>query len=194
MNDCREDFDLLKEAARGSRKSFDCFYQRYESFIYNIAFCLLRDPLEAEDLVQDVFIEIIQKYYTYSPTKGSIKAWIAVKTKSRALDRLRKNMPLLVNRLEDLVIRKEQGADAIFLREIEKDIIWNALNHLPCEQRQAIIRSYFLEETHNEIASSMNKPLGSIKSLIRYGLNNLRKQKPLIQWFQSSRGEEKNEF
>ncbi len=67
-----------------------------------------------------------------------------------------------------------------------------ALKSIPNEQREAIIRSYFQGETHREIASTMNKPLGSIKSLIRYGLNNMRKQKSLLHWVQSGGGEKNN--
>lgn len=85
----------------------------------------------------------------------------------------------------------EPGADLQFFHSLEKHLIVEALKAIPIEQREAIIRSYYNGETHNEIAMTMKKPLGSVKSLIRYGLNNLRKQKALMQWVGIDRGEKK---
>ena len=87
--------------------------------------------------------------------------------------------------MEELLKGKEEGADVHFLSQLGQRIIMNALHALPEEQREAIIRSYFKGETHSEIAEKMNKPLGTVKSMIRYGLNNLRKQKSLIHWVES---------
>ncbi|WP_420842603.1 RNA polymerase sigma factor [Fervidibacillus halotolerans] len=175
----------------GSRQSFDQFYEAFIPFVFQIAYEILGDYTEAEDVSQDVFLEVLQKIDQYNPNKGSIKAWLAVKTKSRCLDRLRKKKPILVNRLEKIALGKEKGADLEFLEQIEKRIILDALNHLPPEQREAIIRSYFNGETHREIAGAMKKPLGSIKSLIRYGLNNLRKQKSIVHWTEPNGGDGK---
>ncbi|MCU9612865.1 sigma-70 family RNA polymerase sigma factor [Caldibacillus lycopersici] len=194
MDDNERSIHLLKEITNGSRHAFDSFYQLYSSFVYNIAFHIVRDTGEAEDITQDVFIEILQKSKQYKATKGSVKAWIAVKTKSRAIDRLRKKQPLLINRLEGLLTMEEKGADLQFLIELEQHLVRSALEKIPLEQREVIIRSYFQGETHQQIAAIMDKPLGSIKSLIRYGLNNLRKQKTLVHWIESSGGEKKNEI
>lgn len=194
MENDQENIQLLQEIAQGSRHSFDIFYEKYISFVYHIAYQITREHSEAEDICHDVFLEVFQKSKQYNPAKGSIKAWLAVKTKSRALDHLRKKKPLLMNRLEELLKKEEKGADLQFLAQLEKNLIMDALNHLPLEQREAIIRSYFQGETHKEIANKMKKPLGSIKSLIRYGLNNLRKQKALVNWIESSGSEKKNEI
>lgn len=193
MSSDQENIQLLKDIAAGSRQAFDIFYEKYISFVYQIAFSIVHNHTEAEDICHDVFLEVYQKARQYSEEKGSIKAWLAVKTKSRSLDRLRKNKPLLIHRLENLSESKkmEPGADLQFLHSLEKHVIVEALKAIPIEQREAIIRSYYNGETHNEIAMTMKKPLGSVKSLIRYGLNNLRKQKALMQWVGIDRGEKK---
>lgn len=192
--DNQESIQLLKNIASGSRVAFDIFYEKYISFVYQIALSIIRDQSEAEDVCHDVFLDVFQKADQYSQTKGSVKAWLAVKTKSRAIDRIRKNKYLLVNRLEQLIEMngKVNGADLQFLQMFEQNLVFDALNCLPKEQREAIIRSYYRGETHKEIASTMKKPLGSVKSLIRYGINNLRKQKDLINWIDTSRGEKKS--
>lgn len=185
---------LLQQIKNGSREAFDKFYDTYFSFVFNIAFHIVKDQLEAEDISHDVFLEIFQKPEQYNPSKGSMRAWLAVKTKSRSIDRLRKKQPLLVNRLEVLITSNEPGADVQFLNELQNHILIAALNQIPEEQREAIVRSYFKEETHREIALHMQKPLGSVKSLIRYGLNNLRKQNSILNWMRPSGGEKKNEI
>ncbi|MEH7379562.1 RNA polymerase sigma factor [Bacillus sp. JJ1533] len=192
MDQNQESIELLQKILNGSREAFDLFYEKHYSFVYNIALHIIGDHREAEDVSHDVFLEVFQKIRQYNSSKGSVRAWLAIKTKSRSLDRLRKNKPILINRLEDILTKKEKGADLQFLSELQKSIIIEALNHLPDEQREALIRSYFQGETHKEIADSMEKPLGSIKSLIRYGINNLRKQKPLIRWMESSGGDNNN--
>ena len=193
MSNDQENIQLLKDIAAGSRQAFDIFYEKYISFVYQIAFSIVHNHAESEDICHDVFLEVYQKARQYSEEKGSIKAWLAVKTKSRSLDRLRKNKDLLIHRLENLSESKkmEPGADLQFLHSLEKHLIVEALKAIPIEQREAIIRSYYNGETHNEIAMTMKKPLGSVKSLIRYGLNNLRKQKALMQWVGIDRGEKK---
>lgn len=192
--DNQESIQLLENIASGSRVAFDIFYEKYISFVYQIALSIIQDQSEAEDVCHDVFLDVFQKADQYSQTKGSVKAWLAVKTKSRAIDRIRKNKYLLVNRLEQLIEMngKVNGADLQFLQMFEQNLVFDALNCLPKEQREAIIRSYYRGETHKEIASTMKKPLGSVKSLIRYGINNLRKQKDLINWIDTSRGEKKS--
>lgn len=183
-----ESLQLLKNMQHGSRRSFEMFYEKYVSYIYNIAYAITKNREEAEDICHDVFVEVFEKVREYNPERGSIKAWLAVKTKSRSLDRLRKKKPLLINRLEAVVKQAERGADAFILSHLEKELIFDALQSIPESQREAIIRAYFNGETQREIAAKMKKPLGTVKSLIRYGLNNLRKQKTLLEWIEPDGG------
>ena len=188
MDQNQESVQLLQDIRAGSRQAFDHFYELHIQFVFQIAFQLVREQAEAEDVCHDVFLEVLQKTTQYQPAKGSVKAWLAVKTRSRALDRLRKKKPLLTDEWEQKMGKEESGADLKVLKQIEKDVLFDALKQIPSEQREAIYRSYYQEETHKEIAMTMQKPLGSVKSLIRYGLNNLRKQKSIFHWAKSSGG------
>ncbi|HLS10485.1 RNA polymerase sigma factor [Lentibacillus sp.] len=189
MGEHNDSIQLLENISMGSRHSFDLFYEKHISFVFQIALHVTGNRAEAEDVCHDVFLEVYQKADQYQVSKGSVEAWLAIRTKSRALDRVRKKKPILRDKLEELLSGEEKGADKQFLSELEKDTIIEALKHLPKEQREAIYRSYFREETHKEIASTMNRPLGSVKSLIRYGLNNLRKQKSIFSRIDSNGGE-----
>lgn len=194
LDENRESILLLEQIAQGSGRAFDLFYEKHCAFIYHIAMQIVESPVEAEDICHDVFLEVFQKYKQYKPSRGSVKAWLAVKTKSRSIDLLRKKQPLLIHKLEGLAEKEARAADLEVLSLIERKIIYEALNKLPTGQREAIYRSYFQGATHKEIASRMGKPLGSVKSMIRYGLNNLRKQKSIWSLAESGGGEKKNEI
>ncbi|GGA73187.1 RNA polymerase sigma factor [Ornithinibacillus halotolerans] len=185
--DTERDKHLLNLIAEGSQHAFNQFYQHYVSFVLQIAVNVIGDPKEAEDVCHDVFIEVYQKPNQYNAHRGSVKAWLAVKTRSRCIDRLRKNEPILVNKLEKLDTEQAVLLEKHVLMDIEKEIIFNALNKLPNKQKELIIGAYFEGKTQRELAETYNKPLGTIKSSIRYGLRALRKQKSLLQWAKADR-------
>ncbi|MEQ6389314.1 sigma-70 family RNA polymerase sigma factor [Bacillaceae bacterium S4-13-58] len=192
MGENQKEGKLLDEISNGSMEAFHNFYEIYSPFVYQIALHILGDSIEAEDVCHDIFLEVFDRSTEYNSTRGSIKAWLAVKTKSRAIDRLRKKKPLLLNKLEDYLLKDEKSADTQALTMIENEIILDALKHLSKDQRDAIYASYFEGKSHREIASSMNRSLGTVKSFIRYGLHNLKKQSTLLGWLESSGREEKN--
>ncbi|WP_164669285.1 RNA polymerase sigma factor [Virgibacillus doumboii] len=192
MDGIGNSIQLLERIAMGSRHSFDLFYEKHIAFVFKIALHMTGNKTEAEDICHDVFLEVYQKADQYQKSKGSVEAWLAIKTKTRALDRLRKKKPILQNNMGELLLGQEKGADKQFLYHLERDTVIEALKHIPKEQQEAIYRSYFQEKTHKEISNVMNRPLGSVKSLIKYGLNNLRKQKSILGQIRSSSGGEKD--
>ncbi len=172
----------MKLIGKGCRRSFDEFYENYISFVLHIALKVLGDQMEAEDIGHDIFLEIYQKPHEYNADRGSVKAWLAVKTRNRCIDRLRKRQPVLINKLELLDTKDAIQTEMCVLRKLEKDILLDALKYIPEKQREVIYGAYFEDKTQRELANSLNKPLGTVKSMVRYGLNNLRKQNKLIQW------------
>jgi len=183
-------YHLLLDMEQGSREAFDRFYQLHIDYVLNIAFQILKEQLTAEDVCHDVFLEIFKNPKKYNPKRGSVKAWLAVKTKSRSIDFLRKKKPLLLDRFEAIMLayEKDQPAEVVALSQIERDIILAALRYLPEEQRDVIYGAYFEEKTQRELADLLDRPLGTIKSQVRYGLKNLRKQNTLAKWIHSSDG------
>ncbi|NLI69132.1 MAG: sigma-70 family RNA polymerase sigma factor [Bacilli bacterium] len=155
----------------------------YAPFVLKIAKQLVSDPLEAEDICHDIFLEVFEKPGEYDDAKGTVKAWLAVKTKHRSIDRLRKKKPVLVRKLEQLDTKEAVKTELEVLKSLEKNVLLEALAHLPEKQREVIYGAYFENKTQTELARTLNKPLGTIKSNVRYGLNNLRKYKKLRQWF-----------
>ncbi|MFD2042801.1 RNA polymerase sigma factor [Ornithinibacillus salinisoli] len=177
-----EDVRLLQLIAKGSQSAFNQFYEAHISFVLHVAISVLADRSEAEDTCHDIFLEVFQKPLQYQSHRGSVKAWLAVKTRSRCIDRLRKRKPVLTHKLEQLQTIEAVQTEIDVLSQIESKILFDALKQLPKKQQEVIYGAYYEGKTQAELAKKFNKPLGSIKSSIRYGIRNLRKQKTLLQW------------
>jgi len=176
---------LLTQIAQGSKQAFNQFYETYIPFVLHIAVQILGDSSEAEDLCHDIFLDIFQHPERYDPQKGSVKAWLAVKTRSRSIDRLRKRKPVLIHKLELLETEDAVKTELYVLNKIENETLLEALRHIPEKQRKIIYGAYFEGKTQRELAEALDEPLGTIKSSIRYGLQNMRKQKSLLNWAKS---------
>lgn len=174
--------ELLKQIHEGSDAAFSEFYHLYVSFVLKIAMQIIGDPQEAEDVCHDVFLQVYERPAEYNVEKGSVKAWLAIKTRNLSIDRLRKKKPLLVQKLESIDRQDKVITEVQVLKRLEQKVILDALKQLPKKQREVIYGAYFEEKTQRELAAKFNRPLGTIKSMVRYGLNNLRKYKKLRQW------------
>ncbi|WEG13586.1 RNA polymerase sigma factor [Pullulanibacillus sp. KACC 23026] len=169
--------DLLKEMEAGSVHAFNAFYESHRAYVYKLASQLTRNHAEAEDLCHDVFLEVFQKAGNFDQSRGSVQAWLTIKTKSRFIDRTRraKRFFLTPNPSYYSDFHLDEGPDLNLMKNENIHELFEAIRHLPDAQQVALISKYFNEHTQKEIAHAMNKPLGTVKSLIRYGIINLRK-------------------
>lgn len=171
----------LAEIAEGSVSAFGRFYDAYASMVYRIALQMTKDATEAEDLCQEVFLEVMDKADQYDPGRGSVEAWLAVRTRSRAVDRLRKRRRAAETEWSEELLQEVRGAEdqetveLSVLRRLEVEQVKRALHALPPLQRMAVYGCYVEQLSHREMAELMKRPLGTVKSLIRYGLRNVRR-------------------
>ncbi|GGE50032.1 RNA polymerase [Pullulanibacillus camelliae] len=184
---------LLRQISLGSTQAFDQFYETYFHYVYQLALKMTKNTCEAEDLCHDVFVEVFRQPKQFDSKRGSVKAWLAIKTKSRYIDRQRK-----VKRsqayLESLdPVYKEPAIDEVVLQHIDRERVLKAMHKLPDIQKKAVYGKYFNYQTQKELAAMMDKPIGTVKSLIRYGLNNLRKQLLKEDWSSFSGGDQGHE-
>ncbi|GAA0326160.1 sigma-70 family RNA polymerase sigma factor [Bacillus carboniphilus] len=181
MNEISKDNQCLMEGIQnGSLEAFEKFYTQNYAFVYSLAYKILQDTQASEDVCHDVFIEISQKAHTYSKERGSIEAWLAVRTRSRSIDYIRKKREVLSN---DIEREKENSrdertspVDEKVMENMDRQLVLSALKQLPEPQAKAIYGNYYESIPHKELASKLKQPLGTVKSLIRYGVKNLRKQ------------------
>ncbi|PYX14641.1 MAG: RNA polymerase subunit sigma-24 [Acidobacteria bacterium] len=148
-------------------------YDRYSSIVYAVALRVLGDTGAAEDVLQEVFLQLWRNPGAFDSSRGNLGPWLAVIARNRAIDGLRKRRP--ETDIADVVVSVELdiAGDAERARAMEK--VRGALGTMPAAQRSALEMAYFEGLTHIEIAAKTGEPLGTIKTRIRTGLLALRK-------------------
>jgi len=148
-------------------------YDRYSSTVYSIALRVLGDTGAAEDVLQEVFLQLWRNPGVFDSSRGNMAAWLAVIARNRAIDSLRKRRPEAD--IADVVVSVEPdlAGDTERARAMEK--IRSVLGDMPAAQRSALEMAYFEGLTHTEISARTGEPLGTVKTRIRAGLLSLRK-------------------
>jgi RNA polymerase sigma-70 factor (ECF subfamily) len=157
----------------GDQSALAELYDRYSSVVYAVALRVLGDAGAAEDVLQEVFLQLWRNPAGFDAARGSLGAWLAVISRNRAIDLLRRRRPEAD--IEDVVlsVAPDLAAEADRSRAAEK--IRGVLGTMPVPQRSALEMAYFEGMSHSEIASKTGEPLGTIKTRIRAGLMVLRK-------------------
>jgi RNA polymerase sigma-70 factor, ECF subfamily len=175
------DVELLRRIGDGDRSAFGSFYDQYSGLLFSVAVKILNDAKEAEDVLQEVFMQIWNKADAYDPLLGKPASWAVTLTRNKAIDRIRAS-----NRrsklLEQATVEANVAADH-FPSANEKlhgrenaQMIRSVVAALPLDQRRAIEMAFFSGLTQDEIAKNLNEPLGTIKARIRRGMLKLREK------------------
>lgn len=167
-----DDLTVIREAARGEIKALAALYDRYAGLLLSMANRMLGNETVAEDLVQDVFMEAWRRAHAFDPARGSVRTWLLVRLRSRALDRLRSARA----RREVTVEEPREVALAAEDPELSPDraLVRQAMLQLPADQRLVIELSYFHGLSSSEIAEQMGSPIGTVKSRTAAALGKLR--------------------
>ena len=171
---------LLRRVAQGDRRSFEELYDRFSGVLFSIANRVLNNQEAAEDVLQDVFIQIWEKAPLYDPARGKPMTWAVTLTRNKAIDRLRSTQRR--SRLQDDVQREseafEQFDDRSSFDEVASGesgkLVREAVQKLSKDHREAIELAFFSSLTQTEIAERLNEPLGTVKARIRRGMMKLR--------------------
>jgi RNA polymerase sigma-70 factor, ECF subfamily len=168
---------LISRIADGDESAFATLYQRLSSSLYGMAYRMMNDAKEAEDVLQEGFTYIWRKAGSFDPSRSTPFAWAVMIVRNKAIDRLRvrQRSERLRERAERSLVqdRDESSAEEPALRE-RTTIVRSALQQIPQEQREALELAFFGGLTHKEIADRLTTPLGTIKARIRRGLLKLR--------------------
>ena len=170
---------LLETIATGSRSAFAELYDRMLPRVLGLATRILRDPGHAEEVTQEVFLDVWQLASRFDASKGSAVGWILRKTHSRSVDRVRSSE---AGRARDLRIGtrdlNEPHADVTEVVELRLDTerVERALALLPDTQREAIALAHLGGYSHSEVSEMLSVPIGTIKTRIRAGIGRLREE------------------
>src|SRR3954465_2025937 len=164
---------MIAGVRAGRESAMTQLYDRYSAIVYSVALRVLGDTGAAEDVVQEIFLQLWRKPESFDASRGSLAAWLAVIARHRAIDALRKRKPETdiaeVGIALDLDLEEEAG------RKIAIEKVRNSLASMPPEQRKAIDLAFFEGLTHSEVAARTGEPLGTVKTRIRSALITLRK-------------------
>jgi len=172
---------LLASIVKGDEQAFHQLYDHSSTLLYTLAFRILGNEEDAEELLQDVYLEVWRKVARYDIGRGTPIAWLITLTRSRAIDRLRARAARGRNAgapLDDRVSsRTADLGPSPYETQADQELrmaIGTAMTSLPAAQQQAIELAYYEGLSHNEIAARLNQPLGTVKTRIKLGMSKLR--------------------
>jgi RNA polymerase sigma-70 factor (ECF subfamily) len=170
--------ELITQMARGDADACGRFYDRYARLVYPLILRIVQHTADAADVLQEVFWEAWQSAASYDPGRGSPEAWIVMRARTRAIDRVR----AMRRRSETFVAPVDEtfaaapagpGGDAA-QRAADRAIVAEVLERLPDAQREVIELAYYGGLTQTEIAERLKQPLGTVKTRMRLGMERLR--------------------
>jgi len=169
------DQELFTECKAGHRAALGVLYVRYRTHVYRLAYHILNNPSEAEDLTQDVFLGLCRS--NFDPSRGALSSYLTVLTRSRAIDRLRSwgTASKFSKRLQQNLVAEyvPNTLDQVIVAE-QGHRVRQALTRLPARQRQILEMAYYGGLSQAKIADQMEAPLGTVKSWTRQGLRRLK--------------------
>lgn len=170
--------DLLARSALGDRHAFAELYRHTSGKLYGLAMRVVRRSDLAEEVLQDAFINIWRHAGDFRPERAGAFTWMAAVVRNRALDLLRaapREDSLGDDESPDDWAGDDPGPLDQAVASDEARALLNCLERLMPRERQVISLSYFRGLTHEELARHIEEPLGSVKTWIRRGLQQLRR-------------------
>jgi len=170
------DVELLKAVARGDEQALAQLYDNYRVILFGLLVRILNSREEAEDVLQEVFLQVWRRARDFDETRGKPFTWLVTLARSRAIDRLRSLGAR--DRVAQASVREaaEEVSDAArdTFRSEQRALVTSALSQLPEEQKRPLVLAYFDGLTQSEIAAKLGAPLGTVKTRMRAGMIKLR--------------------
>jgi len=166
----------MKAIVRQDERALAELYDRYRVILFGLLVRILNSREEAEDVLQEVFLQVWRRAADFDETRGRPFTWLVTLARSRGIDRIR-NLAAR-DRVAQAGAREEseQVSDAVAdaFRSEQRGLVTTALAQLPEEQMRPLMLAYFDGLTQSEIAAKLNAPLGTVKTRMRSGLMKLR--------------------
>lgn len=165
----------LENLARGDKTAFEAVYAATSAKLYGVVVRILGRPDLADEVLQEVYIRVWQRAWEFDPASGSPITWLVTIARNRALDEVkRKTMRSLEECPEVMDIPSEGSQSDSYERDEELQRVLNCLDQLEPERRQIILLAYDYGMTREQIAEHIGRPIGTVKTLLRRSLAQLR--------------------
>lgn len=168
-----DDASLLSLVQGGDEAAMAALFDRYSKVVYSVALRVLRDPASAEDVLQEIFMQIWRSPGGFLATRGSLGGWLAVVSRNRSIDALRRRRPS--ENVDNIALASSYNLSEEAERNVMIQRAKEIMVLLPAEQRKTLEMAFFDGLTHSEIAELTGDPLGTVKTRIRSALLSLRK-------------------
>ena len=170
------DVDLIRRLRSGNPAALALLYARYGNLVYTVALRILKQPTDAEDLTQEIFL-YLQNNEKFDPERAALSTYLCLLVRSRALNRLSRHSThqRSLQKLQSALPERTSitPLETASLTE-RKEALQNALVNLPEQHRQILEMNFYQGLSHSEIAQQLNIPIGTVKSKARKGLMTLR--------------------
>lgn len=179
-----DDLDLMNGIASGDQGCFEQLYDRYKSLVYAVCLRVLQNHMDAEEALIETFWQLWDRASKYDESQGSVRGYLFMLARSRALDRRRaRNAGVNTSRIEEV---QKYGGGPEARADVEGSPVngtlhaersrrtREAMETLTEEQREVIELAFFDGLSHSQIAEALSQPLGTVKTRIRQGLIRMR--------------------
>jgi RNA polymerase sigma-70 factor (ECF subfamily) len=168
---------LLSVSARGDEQAFGELYDLTSARVYGLVLRVVRDPAQAAEVTQDVYLQVWQASARFDPCLGSVMSWILMIAHRRAVDRVRLAHSATIRDDRYATRHADRPYDQVS-EEVQTSLdaqrVRKVLDELTAAQREAVSLTYFGGYTHREVADLLHIPLGTVKTRVRDGLIRLR--------------------
>jgi RNA polymerase sigma-70 factor (ECF subfamily) len=175
-----DDSQLLRRISLMEQDALEALYSRYSSPIYSLAMMMLKQPALAEEVTQDIFLNVWLKAGSYNPDRGAPKSWIMSVAHHKIIDAIRaRRRTVAVGSSDeydalDYFPSSEASTEEQVEQNLDRERILKALQGLPDSQREVIMLAYFQGYSQSEMADRLKQPLGTVKTRVRLAMQKLR--------------------
>jgi RNA polymerase sigma-70 factor, ECF subfamily len=165
------DLVLIRRCQAGDDEAFVLLFEQYKNLVYRTAYLTLGNATDAEDILQDVFIQVHRALDSYDPKRGAFTTWIYRITVNRCLNWRRSQRPH--RSLKDAHEREAGDSESLHDRYADDDSVRRALDRLNSKLRVTVVLRYFCDLSYAEIAEILDVPLGTVKSRLNQAMHAL---------------------
>jgi RNA polymerase sigma-70 factor (ECF subfamily) len=178
-NEVSLDTTLAHQLVQKDVSAFEQLYDRHSRLVYSLVLRIVQQPSTAEEVVQDVFLQLWRNARRYDPARGPFAPWLLTLARNRALDQLRlkgERQRRREQQSEELpqITTVAPNYEKLLDEKRQAERVRALMASLTPQQKRAIELAYFQGLSHSEIAAVLKEPLGTVKSWIRNGLLRLK--------------------